>query len=92
MGRSKEQVAEIILAWKRAGLPLPMCWEANVSHSLSCARMHLEHREMSHSVIHNLPTQVQKSIHCTKFPVPKSRKNCKHCNTAYVSNSSTFNS
>jgi len=39
---------EITLHWKRAELPLPMCWEANVSHSLSCARMHLEHREMSH--------------------------------------------
>ena len=37
-----------MLHWKRAELLLPMCWEANVSHSLSCARMHLEHREMSH--------------------------------------------
>lgn len=41
-------MVEIILRWKRAKLPLPMCWKANVSHSLSRARMHLEHREMSH--------------------------------------------
>lgn len=71
MGRSKEQVAEIILAWKRAGLPLPMCWEADVSHSLSCAGMHLEHREMSHRCHTQLANPSPKSSSLYQIPNAK---------------------
>ena len=38
-------MAKIILHWKRAEQPQSVCW--NVSYSLSRARMHLEHEDMS---------------------------------------------